>query len=65
MKQFHEDNEPEEKIFMCSTCGKKFKDPSALRQHVVTHIDRQITKVQCEICGKWLESISLFFFHLV
>lgn len=38
---------------MCEVCGKGFEALSVLAQHTVTHADRSLTEVQCNICGKW------------
>lgn len=44
------------RIHMCEVCGKGFSAPSLLAQHALSHIDRQFTEVQCDICGKWVKN---------
>lgn len=56
MKLAHPDGKSKREKYVCETCGKKCQDPSAYRQHLITHADKNATKVQCELCGKWLKN---------
>lgn len=42
--------------FLCDVCGKGFSAQSSLATHAFTHFDRELTQIQCEICGKWAKN---------
>ena len=50
----------QDKSFKCATCGKAFSQLSQLRNHTVTHMNKEsdlvplwYTKKQCDICNKF------------
>lgn len=63
MKLLHPEDKPKQEKYVCETCGKKCKDPSGLRQHVIIHANKNSTRVQCHVCGKWLKNQYTFRAH--
>lgn len=48
---------------VCEKCGRAFSAPSLLAQHAITHVDRAITQIQCDVCFKWVKNEGILRTH--
>lgn len=48
---------------MCEVCGIEFYCPSKFARHALTHLDRELTQIQCDLCGKWMKNQNILRTH--
>lgn len=51
------------KTHMCEVCGAGFSAPSLLAQHAWTHATWEQSKVQCDVCYKWVKNQGILRTH--
>lgn len=56
ISEVHENLRRNNQTFICEICGKELNTVTGLTQHVLTHTSVELTKVQCDICNKWLKN---------
>lgn len=54
--EVHENLRRSNETFICEICGKELNSARGFMQHALTHTDVQLTRVQCDICDKWLKN---------
>merc|ERR1739844_599648 len=61
----------EDRKFVCSLCKKRFKQLSQLRNHSISHMDKEsevipiwYSKKKCELCGKFLSDSKCLKKHI-
>lgn len=56
IKEVHEKMRRQNREFECNVCGRICVTLNSLIQHASTHISDKLTRVQCEICEKWMKN---------
>lgn len=54
--EVHENKRRRSLDFECNLCGRICVSLKGLIQHASTHINDELTRVQCEICEKWMKN---------
>jgi rubrerythrin len=57
-------NQQDEKSFICSICGKMLKTNSGHRRHEMGHSDSDQNKWECQICSKTFVDKGHFLGHV-
>lgn len=63
MTNVHEKKPRKTADSICEICGKKIMYAFQMANHVLTHRDRELTQVQCDICGKWIKNLNTLKTH--
>ena len=56
-------NPPDKLKNVCDTCGKAFRSPSILREHLASHSTAPNPDYRCDICGKYLKQQNSYSKH--
>lgn len=49
--------------FPCKVCAKVYTDSDAFTKHTWTHMNETLTRVQCDICQRWLKNHHILRIH--
>ncbi|XP_055297861.1 zinc finger protein 62-like [Sitodiplosis mosellana] len=49
--------------FVCKVCAKIYTSSDAFTKHAWTHMNEDLTRVQCNICEKWLKNQHILNVH--
>lgn len=62
--QIVHNNVPQKKEkFVCKICAKFYTDSTAFTKHTWTHLNENLTRVQCDVCQKWLKNQYILRIH--
>lgn len=59
----HENKPRNGQKFVCEICAKVCTSSSSFTAHAWTHMDEDTTKIQCNICDKWLKNRYILQMH--